>query len=428
MPDYDDLIRSGFQQLAGAQLPVPSASAVVRRGTQRRRRTRGTQAVSAVAAVVIIAVGSGHLAGRGTTARQSAASPGRHEPALCTAARSARLAGDLKRSLPTMNQDLVMPIALSPSGATVYVQTDRPGFRGIAAENVATGATVVPILPLPLKDMGDAVGAVGPAGSLIWTDMISNPGNLTVSWTPMHVWSPRTRTVTELEPSGQSGGALSAPVFVDGQVAAWLQADGRRREVVEANVTTGVVRVIASGYLGAPVLVGHALVWPASSTPTGRPSRLVASKAGVFPAEPVAVPAALRSAGSTQLIASSGLDTAYVSANDKELYYSPSPTQPARLILRLGRGDYFDLSPPVLGPGYLGWGTSQASYLASTASLAVARVSAFGAVRGTGNYVWVLPWTGSKSTRYPWRLVAAATVNALTCARARGQASPNSAG
>jgi hypothetical protein len=422
MPDYDDLIRSGFQQLAGAQLPEPSTSAVVRRGTQRRRRSRGTQAVSAVAAVAIIAVGAGQLGGPAAKTRPPAATPGHagRARALCTAAPSAALTAELSRPRPIGQWHQNYPIAMSPSDpATVYVQTDTPAFRGIAAEDVVTGAILAHILSLPATEMGLVSGAVGPAGELVWANMFSNAGNDNMTWTPMHLWSPRTRLVRQLEPRGQTGGAMSAPVFIDGQVAAWLQANGRSREVVEANVTTGVVRVIARGYLGAPVLVGNnTLVWPVSSRPLGQPSRLVASEAGVFPAEPVAVPPALRAAGSANLIASSGLATAYVSANLKELYYSPSPDLPARLVRRLGAGYYFASAPPVLGPGYLGWRSGQASYLASTASLAVAKVSAFGAEQADGSYIWVLLWTGSKTAPHSWRLVSAATVKALTCAGA----------
>jgi hypothetical protein len=299
---------------------------------------------------------------------------------------------------------------------TAYVQTDTPAFRGIAAVNVTTGAIATHILRLPARDMGGVAGGVGPAGQLVWTDMISSTGNEKATWTPMHLWSPGAASVTQLEPRGEAGGAISAPVFAIGENAAWLQADGSRQEIVQANLVTGAIHVIARGYLGAPVFVGRVLVWPVSSRPSGRFSHLVASAAGFSSAHYVAVPPALRAAGPATLIASSGLQTAYFSASLQELYYSRSPDQPARLVRRLGGGDYFAASAPVLGPGYLGWTTGQASYLASTANFAVAKVTAFGAMWAAGKYVWVLLWTGSK-TSFSWRLVTAATVHGLTCSR-----------
>ena len=113
--------------------------------------------------------------------------------------------------------------------------------------------------PLP-ADYGGAAGGLGPDGQLIWTNSYSTFGGEGFAFTPVRLWSPRTRKVTTLEPAGQHGGALSPPVFFDPghELAAWEQADGSQQEIVEFNLATGATDVVARGYVGPPVFVGDA--------------------------------------------------------------------------------------------------------------------------------------------------------------------------
>jgi hypothetical protein len=64
MRDDDSLIRERFQRLAGAQLPVPAATSVIRRGRQRRRTTR-IAAASGLAVLAIAGLTAAQLAGAG---------------------------------------------------------------------------------------------------------------------------------------------------------------------------------------------------------------------------------------------------------------------------------------------------------------------------------------------------------------------------
>jgi hypothetical protein len=321
---------------------------------------------------------------------------------------------------------------VSPDGKAVYVETTTPAFRGIAEESLATGAIIRQIDPLPAGD-GAAQGGLGPDGDLIWTSTRSTYGSEGFAYTPVRMWSPRTGQTTTLAPAGHHGDALSAPVFFKQTLAAWVQADGSRQVIVEANLATGSTAVIDRGFLGPPVVVGAALVWPVASHANGPATRLVARNATAFPSlQQIAVPLQLRAAGhaalmvsSSQgswstpagLIASSGGATAYLSQDLTQLFYSPSPARPARLVLRL-RGNTF--APALaIGDGYLGWTvTGDASYLASTTSLAAARITVFGYVISAGSeYVFVGEPPVSKGSQVrSYHLFSGATVSALKCA------------
>ncbi|HXW43158.1 MAG TPA: hypothetical protein VEL03_00115 [Streptosporangiaceae bacterium] len=438
MPELDDMIGQRFGRLAGEELPVPPTAAVVRRGRQRRQRARG-KAAAAVAAAVVIALGVTQLA-RSAARTPQVTTPhhrGHQSAGLCTAAPSSELRRELAgQPLPLSSQTAVTPIALSRDGTVIYVQTTVPGFRGIASESLATGDVLTDIQALP-QDYSGPQGGLGPAGELIWTNSYSTHGGESYGLTQVRYWSPRAGkvTVTALEPAGQTGDALSGPVFAEpgNKLAAWEQADGSTQEIVEANLVTGAVDVIARGRLGPPVFVGTALVWPVADNPSGQPSHLVAMNAGLFPAsQQITVPRALRAAGDgvlmgsgpagswplpISLIASNGTATAYFSTNLTELFYSPSPSQPARLVLRLA-GNNFEAGPPVLGDGYLGWTTDSAAiFLASTSSFAAVQVASGGSLFGAGDDVLVGQAQPPKtSRRAEWHLVSTSAIATLQCA------------
>jgi hypothetical protein len=429
----EDVLGGLFAELAAAELPVPTPARVVARGRQRRRRARDI-AVSAIAAVVALAVaGASQLAGSLPGTRE-ATGHGRSPQAVCTAAATAGLALEMRHELPLSNQRSAVPIAVSPDGTAVYVQTSTQRFHGIAEESLATGAILRKIDPLPAAYEG-LQGGLSPAGELVWTSSYSTHGGEAYAYTPMQAWSPLTGTSTTLEPAGQHGDAMGAPVFLNQAIVAWEQTDGSQQEIVEANLAAGSTDVIARGYLGPPVFVGTALVWPVASRANGPASRLVARNAAVFPArQQIAVPAQLRAAGQASLmgsssqgtwatpvglIASSGPATAYLSPDLTRLFYSPSPSQPARLVLRLRGGNAFVPGGLALGDGYLGWTVNgDGSYLASTTTLAATRITSFGSVTGVGtDYVVVGgPPVTKLSQLRPYYLFSGSTVSRLTCA------------
>ncbi len=448
MPDLDRVIGQRFHRLAGEELPVPPAEAVIRRGRQRRRRARA-RAISAIAAAaaVITAIAASQLAASPAARHPAPASHGRRSPASavlgCPAASSAALSAALHaRPLAISYHQLrVSPIALARDGTALWVQTTAPGFHGIAEEDLQTGAIVAKIESLP-ADYTGAQGGLGVGGVLVWANTYPTGSDLG-AMTPVQMWSPRTG-VTTLEPTGQHRDSLSNPVFGPGdKLAAWEVADGSQQEIIEANLDTGVADVVAHGYLGAPVFVGNALVWSVSSEPSepsgSAPTHLVAVNAAEFPAsQRIAVPVALRGfsedvaygygrAGPWQpahsLIASYGGAVVYASADLLKLYYSPSPSQPARLVITLPSvGGTVSPDGIYLGPGYIGWNTASAgSYLASTSSFAVVRVinetTIWGSVQGLSSEVLVgtaPPTKKPHPTQY--RLVSGSTIGALRCA------------
>jgi hypothetical protein len=121
------------------------------------------------------------------------------------------------------------------------------------------------------------------------------------------------------------------------------------------------------------------------------------------------------------LIASNGQQTAYYSANLTELYYSPSPSQPARLVLTAQSDDNFGAGPPVLGNGYLGWSTDSASTsVASTTTLAAALITngntTYGGLQAMGyDLLADLSALGNKQDRNRLYLLSASDIASLTC-------------
>jgi hypothetical protein len=432
----EDPLDAMFGKLANTDLPVPAPAGVLARGRQRRRRARVRAAGLAATVVVAIVVGVTQLPGAG---QKAPATGGHRRPpsTVCTAAPDAALSSALRRDLPASSQLAVSPLALSPDGADLYAETTDGTFHGIAEESVATGAILVKIEQIPAADT-PAQGGLGPDGELIWSATYARTEHETAGTTPVELWSPRTGRISELEPAGLSGGAVSDLVFYGSghQYAAWLEQSGGKQEVVEADLLTGRTAVIASGQVGPPVFVGDALVWPAASDPTGPATHLVATDAAGFPAEQqVPVPVALRAvtegalmgsgpAGSwptpVGLIASYGQQTAYYSPDLAGLYYSPSPSQPARLVLAVPGGG-LAAGPPVLGQGYLGWSTdTPTSSVASTSSLAAVLLingnTTWGGVQGLGDYLWAdISPPGKKQHLDHLYVVSGSTIAGLTC-------------
>lgn len=429
----EDIVQRRFGGLATTDLPVPASTTVIARGRQRRRRTRATAALAVATVTALVIASASQLAGA-RTRTPAPAGHGKAPQTVCPAAPDPALAAELASRLPISRH----VIALSPDGTLAYALVSVPGFHGIAEQRVDTGTIVRHIDQLPASDV-TVTGALSAGGELIWSAGYSTPGDQGSGSTPMRMWSPRTGVAT-LEPGHQSGPALSAPVLYAnaGKLAAWLQADGRKREIVEANLGTGAVHVVATGYLGPPVFAGDALVWSAASDASGEHAHPVAMNAGEFPAQQrIAVPPALRSAspgalmGPAQgggwttpigLVASNSQAAAYFSASLTELFFSPALTRPARLVLRLTGGANFSPGSLALGGRYLAWSTdSGASYVASLSRLAVATVANgntdYGSVEGLGGYVLATRTATPKRGTAPIYLLRGSTVYGLSCAR-----------
>jgi hypothetical protein len=432
----EELLDRLFGELATTRLPVPGRAGVIARGRRRRRRARGAAICGAVVVTALAGTAASQLAGRGTQRPESAVQPD-SAARICRAAPDHALTAGLQHALPVGAKIL----AVSPDGSAAYVIVSTPRFYGIAAENVATGAVITDIATLPASRQSTA-GTLAGNGDLIWFTSNITTSGATAGGTPMRLWSPSTGAVITLEPPGQRGVALSPPVLAQpgGTLAAWVQADGSRRVIVEANLSTGAAAVIATGYVGPPVFIGRSLVWAVADTAGGEPTYLVARSTAAFPARrQTAVPPVLRGISpsllgggwgslawpgqtAVSLIASYGGATAYFAASLTELFYSPAPSQPARLVLRLSGGNSFSPNSLGLGAGYLSWGlASAASYLASTRSLAAAVVTNgttdYGTVQGAGDHILVT------STRTPKRgtatvaMIGASVVAGLRCQR-----------
>jgi hypothetical protein len=344
----------------------------------------------------------------------------------CAAAPSKAVGAELRHELNVGPQRDVWPIALSPDGRVLYVETTTQGFHGIAEESTRTGTILRRVAKLP-PQLIHAQGALGPDGDIVWVNTYKGGGQGEGRTSAAQMWSPRTG-LRALEPAGQSSEVLSVPVVsgTDDQHAAWEQADGARQEIIEADLVTGVADVIARGYVGPPVFVGSALVWPvapnaATAYVPGRdpqsPSRLVAVNAGTFPARGhVPLPPALRAANSQSQIASNGTEVAY--SDQTELFYSPSPAESARLLVRLHGFDTFTPGGLSFGAGYLSWETSPSgSYLATTTSFAVLTIPGFTLIGADGSGAVIVNYIGPKLKQVSHlHVLTESSINALKCA------------
>jgi hypothetical protein len=355
------------------------------------------------------------------------------QPTVCAAAPDAQLIGELGSALPASQQQSVSVIALSPNHQVMYLMTTTAGFHGVAAESVATGAISQKITTQP-PNWNGAQGGLGPDGDVVFTMTDSYYGSFAgtevVVWspTPMPSWMARRNSgqVVPLQLPRYDTNALSAPVLGGrfNQLVAWESPGGDipTRHIVEANLLTGAIDVVATGYVGAPVFVGSDLVWPVASSASG-PTHLVAVSASTFPArQRVPVPLPLRKAGSATVIASRGSATVYASPGLTKLFYSPSLSQPARQVLRLPPGNYLEPGGLAVGPGYLAWDTSAAaSFVASTKSLAATTVTdgaaTWGTVQGVGSDVFASRSAHPKSGPRSLYLLSGSVINGLTCAQ-----------
>ncbi len=310
-------------------------------------------------------------------------------------------------------------MGVSADGRTGYVSAWTSGFSGVAAIDLRTGA-LRPIRRFARPFAEQADGAWG-GRWLAWeqTYSLQSLDRFTV-----YAWDARSGAVTRI------GGSLDAPngtpwpspwhaPAVSGRYAAWAQGfgPGGLVEIRVADLRTGQVSVIARGHLQAPFLDGGLVVWPQS----GRPGALTTLRAySIAAGQRASLPLALRSVTGTDLVVADGTRTAYVDPALTGLYYSPLPSVPARLMLRLGEGTEF--SSLSIGKGLLAWTTTEATYLASTVTGRYVQVTpAYGlAVTGAGPTALVSDAPAGRSA-HPSLVLHPVAVRGLTAIRRSGR-------
>jgi hypothetical protein len=292
---------------------------------------------------------------------------------LCPVQPSPSLTAELGRTVAESQDGEVIPLGMSADGETAYVSAWTPGFSGVAALNLGTGA-IHQIQPFqnPTDDQAD-----GSSGGqwLAWeeTYSLSSLDNFTV-----YAWDSATGRLLMLGRSlaGPGGTAWPSPWHppaVSGHYAAWAQGYGPAGEVEVrlADLATGQVRVIRQGHTQPPFFDGNLVVWPESDRP-GTQTTLHALNLTTM--RPAPLPRVLRYVHGTEFVVTDGTRTAYLNPAMTSLYYSPTQDERAREVLRLPGGSYFaDLA---IGPDTLAWTTTAATYIASTK---------------TGGYVQVTP-------------------------------------
>lgn len=294
----------------------------------------------------------------------------------------------LDATVPGSTGEELVPFGVSGDGRTGYASAWTPGFSGVAAVDLRTGA-LRRIMRFSSPGTDQADGAWG-GRWLVWeqTYSLQSLDRFTV-----YAWDSAAGVVRRLGGSlaSRSGVAWPSPWHapaVRGDYAAWAQGygPGGLVQIRLADLATGRVRVVAHGHDQAPFFDGDLLVWPESD----RPGALTTLHGySVAHRRVTALPAVLQPVAGTDFVVTDGTRTAYLSPGLNELYYSPDPGQPAHVVLRLSAGTEF--SALAMGQGVLAWTTTQATYVGSTATGRAVQVTpAYGlAVTGSGSAVLV---------------------------------------
>lgn len=353
----------------------------------RPRRAVAAVAATLVAAALAAVAGCGAApAGRPTADAWPA------WRSLCRVPAPPGLAGQLRRAVPKSRRGELIPLGMA--GPLAVVSAWTPRFSGVAALNLATGA-LRPIRSFPRPGQDQADGSAG-GRWVVWEQTVSLQ---TLDKFTVYAWDSATGRLLTLgrSLSGPGGAAWPSPWHppaVSGHYAAWAQGYGPDGEVEVrlADLTTGRVRVVREGHTQPPFFDRNLLVWPESDRP-GAQTTLHAISLGT--GRPAPLPAALRPVHGTDVVVTDGTRTAYLSPGLTSLYYSPDPDQQARVVLRLGAGEY--VADLALGPDSLAWTTSAATYLASTSTGAYSQVTKkYGDAIGSGPGVMISDPPGEK--------------------------------
>jgi hypothetical protein len=306
---------------------------------------------------------------------------------FCARPPSPALRADLDRAVPESLRSEIIPQGLLPGGKSAYVSIWTPAFAGVAALDLATGSTrKIQSFGNPVTDQAD-----GSSGGrwLVWEETYSLQSLDQFTVYAFDSVTGRLRTLGH-SLAGPGGVPWPSPWHapaVSGHFAAWAQGygPGGEVEIRLANLATGQVRVIRTGHVQPPFFDGSLVVWPESDQPGTRTTlhalRLSSGRL-------TALPPVLQPVHGTEFVATDGTRTAYFSPDLTRLYYSPAPGQRATLALRLPAGvEFADLT---MGPGWLAWTTTTATYLASTTAGSYAQVTPeYGIATGSGSEVLI---------------------------------------
>jgi hypothetical protein len=332
---------------------------------------------------------------------------------LCQAHPDSSLDQALQRSVPVQGSTVVDPFSLSADGKVVYAAVYSRAFTGVAAISSSTWQI---LSREPFASQQDWPLGAGDGPWIVYEEFSShyNESDFTV-----YAWNSVTGQLRRL------GGSLSGPQgtwpspfwnpAASGIYAAWAVGDGPGPvdKVILANLATGRETVVYQGVALQPFFEGDLLVWPQSA----RAGEVTTMRAvNVATGRPAALPAVLRGVHTYYNIAVSGNQTAYIVPPDyNQLYYSPSPSQPAHVVLRLPGSHQF--SNVQTGPGWLAWETDVATYLASTRTGAYVKVTPeFGLIRGTGSTgVFVSDYVGKNDQHPPKHVFEFASIKWPGC-------------
>jgi hypothetical protein len=305
---------------------------------------------------------------------------------LCAAQPTEAITQALQHHIPASVGKEVEIHAISPDGRLLYVSVGQgvvsePGFRGLEVINDRTWSVLARLrLPARPAEAGPALTA-GP-----WFVWIEYPSDGNLDRFTVHAWNTLTGQVRKIGSSVPGWPSPFQSPAYSGNYAAWVAGDGPGPvdKVVLADLSTGRSRVVyqghGHGHALEPFFDGDLLVWPESAVAQGMTTLTAIN---IRTGKSAVLPRALRGVHAYDTIVTAGRQTAYILGPDYDkLYYSPSPGQPARVVLRAPVGSLEDVK---LGSGWLAW-IGNATYLANTRSGVYVQVTPdFGDAAGNGS-------------------------------------------
>ncbi len=341
--------------------------------------------------------------------------------ALCEVPPGPALRTDLARSIPMSLHGKVIPLGLAASGRSAYMSAWTPQFAGVAAVSLATG-TMRKIQAFGNRVTDQADGS-SDGGWLAWEETYSLQS---LDEFTVYAWDPATGRLLRIGHSLAGPGVVPwpspwHPPAVSVQYAAWAQGYGPDGEVEIrlADLATGQVRVIRTGHTQPPFFDGNLVVWPESDRPGAQTSlhgfSLVTGRLA-------GLPAVLRAVHGTEFVVTDGTRTAYLSPDLTALYYATAQDQQGKIVLRLPSGVEF--AALAMGPGWLAWTTTAATYLASTATGRYSQVTPeYGIAAGSGPEVLISDAPSAKTGNpiLPMHVIQPAALAWPPCQAARSR-------
>lgn len=290
---------------------------------------------------------------------------------LCRSVPGPALAAGMKRSVARTVQVPTYPLAFNADESRLFVSTYGRDFSGVAELEVASGK-LHPIHAFAHPHRYQASGAFD-GRYLVWFEYHSLYGldDFTAYSYDTQTGLIRVIGNSHIDPQGYFySSPWRGPVASAGYAAFTVGVGaGGLNEVLGVELATGANRVLRLGHAWAPMMFGTTVIWPESAAPGVETTlRAVDVRTG----RSLELSKVFRAVHGPSVLAGDGNRFAYGDPTRHELFYSPTPSTPAKVVLRLPHEEQFQ--ELWTATHTLVWTTTEATYVADTRTGRYARL------------------------------------------------------